>query len=522
MQRAVLAVAILFSATPLTSPRQGSNLTGTITWKHDGGNRISAGSIEHHATMTINVNLKPDPSGLERAYVDDGSSYTYSASHVQTSSIECGVEYRWTETGSGGFSQEGAAIGVTVLGNEILLTAVGPYTITGTGGFPPCTPMQPLEPGNHQIGPGCDGEALSGNPSGQGALRVYDFTCSSLAGGMKTTVSGSLRIGPAVVKAVFGGPDRAVRGEPVILDGSNSEGENLQYTWTFTPKDCPPGEGGHRAAKREGPTPSVTFLCSMGVTLAVTDGRARDRTTVAVTVTPRPWKTEFTHQPTEGSVDGAESPVMNRSGWVGGQNACAIDPSADDHVLHPAQANGTWDELGYRLDQVRDPGGPFDGYWYVVEYMVRLERQTLINKHLLPGAVAVRTAKSFYQANQELKTDVRGYLAAVRAHEGLSNGRGVLGHSGLMQRELAKVDPARRVEQAFGAGPKEKLRATVDAMIGAADVQICKAAQDPLPLIWQGKLAVARYGADEWLVLPDLFMVGGPSYPRWACSPVAP
>lgn len=85
MKSAVLAVAVAIVATAVfgkevvatgspASPRQAMNLTGTITWKHDGGNRSSGGSIERQATMTINVNLKPDPSGLERAYVDDGSS----------------------------------------------------------------------------------------------------------------------------------------------------------------------------------------------------------------------------------------------------------------------------------------------------------------------------------------------------------------------------------------------------------------------------------------------------------------
>ncbi len=336
------------------------------------------------------------------------------------------------------------------------------------------------------------------------------------------TITWSLSNGPQVVRADPGGPYTAVRGESLKLDGSASKGDGLGYAWTFAPRGCPAGAGGRRGARLEGPTPKVTLLCSMDVTLTVSNGSASDQKTVAVTVSPRDWRTPFHHAEQEGTVPagGGRPEIVGASStnpdatqsvrMVGGQNVCALDPDAADHSLHPLPAAGSWEKIGYELRQVAEPGGPFDGYWFVSTYSMRIERQTLINPYLLPGRI-FRNDQSFYGVNKQWGTDVDGYLAAIRAHEGMGQGD-VPGHSALLKRELARQDPTRTIEPLIDASARDALTRRVDDEIRRAEFRLCNAAKDPLPEIWRGSLVYLRIDTDEWIKMNAPAIVGGSSY----------
>jgi hypothetical protein len=337
------------------------------------------------------------------------------------------------------------------------------------------------------------------------------------------TITWSLSSGPQVVKAEPGGPYTSVRGEPLTLDGSASEGENLTYGWTFAPKGCPAGAAGRTGAKLDGPTPKVTLLCSMDVTLTVSNGAASDKKTVSITVSPRDWKTPFNHVETEGVVPaGGGRPVIEGASstnpgatqtvrMVGGQNVCALDPDAADHSLHPLPTAGSWEKTGYELRRIAEPGGPFDGYWFVATYLMRIERQTRVNPYLLPGAAGFRGPKSFYVVNKEWNTDVDGYLAAIRAHEGAGQGR-ALGHSALLKQELTRADPTLKIEPLFEASARDALTRRVDGEIHQAELSLCNAAKDPLPEIWRGSLVFLRIDTDQWIKMDAPAIVGGASY----------
>ncbi|MGH7717714.1 MAG: hypothetical protein ACREON_02565, partial [Gemmatimonadaceae bacterium] len=345
------------------------------------------------------------------------------------------------------------------------------------------------------------------------------------------TITWRLRSGPAVVRAVPGGPYTAARGEAVTLDGSASEGEGLRYTWTFAPRGCPAGTGGggSATAKKEGSSPSVTLLCSTTATLTVTDGRATDSKTVVVMVRPRDWKTPFSHSSREGVLEDGRAPVITRIGTGGnpetgsvsvngGRNVCALDPSAELHVFHPAAVENSWDKRGYELQQVNDPGGPFDGYWFVTSYSLRIERQTLLNRYLIPSGPVLFDTKSFYQANQDLGNKVGEYLAAIRAHEGMGSGRAP-GHSGLMRQSLDQRDPAAKLEGLFAAQTRSALLALADAEIRRAELAICNAAKDPLPESWRGRLAYIRDDTKQWHTMVNPAIVGGRTdQTSWTCE----
>lgn len=327
------------------------------------------------------------------------------------------------------------------------------------------------------------------------------------------------------VEAEPGGPYTVVRGERLELDGSRSKGNIVKYEWTFAPKGCPQGLSGDTKSRKEGVEASVVLLCDTDATLTVSDGRSQDSKTVAVAVKPRDWETPFTHSSVEGKLPpgGSRLPLVSIGRdrpLQGGENVCALEPyneTEPTHVLHPKANSGSWENEGYVLQPVNDPKGPFDGWWYISDYKLKVERQALINPYLVPGgSPPLSGAERFYDANKRLGTDVDGYLGGIRGHEGLDNAKGVLGHSGRMKKALATHDPGRKVEEKFRKG-RDELKKMVDEEIQKAERALCDQAKDPLDLIWRGKLGFAEDDTGKYRILAGELVVGGPGYGTTSC-----
>jgi len=191
-----------------------------------------------------------------------------------------------------------------------------------------------------------------------------------------------------------------------------------------------------------------------------------------------------------------------------------LDPDAAEwHNLHPAAQGDSWYSQGYTIRQVHDSDGPFDQWWYVGDYKLRIDRQTQLNKYILPNAPPpVTGAKSFYEANKALGTDVDGYLAAVRAHEGMQNASGILGHSGRMKKALDANDPGKKLETLASKDSEDDLKRKADDEIRKAEHAICVQSVDPLPLIWTGRIAFAHDDTGRYEILRSPISVGGPGY----------
>ncbi|HEU5078422.1 MAG TPA: hypothetical protein VFT72_04380 [Opitutaceae bacterium] len=299
------------------------------------------------------------------------------------------------------------------------------------------------------------------------------------------------------LKAVAGGPYTVERGGNVNLDGFLSTGKIKSYRWTFEPMDTKSGiPFAANAVKNERRVP-LTVLAPVRATLTVSDGEKEDSDSAIINVTPRDFETMFVHR-TQEQLHPRSIPPRHVAGhdmvFAGGENVCAFETYGGNdtiHILHPGAVGGSWDDRGYILKQVHDAGGPFDGIWYIDSYKLRIERQVLINKYILPnGPAPVRTTTPFYETNKQMGNAVDDYLKAVRRHELL--------HSELMEKSLKAQEPGRKIE-AFAAKNKEELKAKTDQIIQSAEDTIEKASADPLPSVgFKGNVAFPDDATDKY------------------------
>ena len=326
----------------------------------------------------------------------------------------------------------------------------------------------------------------------------------------------------------------APRGELQTLSAESSlpRGKLKSFRWKFREGECPNGVR-PKTVTKEGPRIQVRLLCPAFVELTVSDGVSEDTLVTQVAPAPRPWKTPFEHL--EGERLLPEKPLTQvlydpskSRGLMNGGNVCGASESGKEcedgsHSLHPGKGNtsgykteASWNKRGYVLTQLVDPGGPFDGVWYVKEYKLEATRRTLMNPYILPAGKPLEGAKrNFYQANKAHGRDVDGMLAAIRGHEGLeaatmSGGR-VAGHSGRQRDALRKQDPALELEKIVAPGEKQA-EELADAAILEAELRICEASSDPInPMQWKGEMLAVCKGSGLYVPIGEL-TVGGPNY----------
>jgi hypothetical protein len=287
------------------------------------------------------------------------------------------------------------------------------------------------------------------------------------------------------VSADPGGPYEVERGGKAELDGSKSKGVCLKYTWTFAaaPKDsadspghgapyspeaaavfpivdklaCPEGTSGNPGASKRGVRAPTNFLCSLKVTLTVTDGNSTDSKDVVVKVKPRGpsgWQTSIDQNQAE-SVIPASSLATNH--LLFGDNTCALGDTGG-HALH---AGGSWQGEGYSLTSIKDPRGPFDEWWYVADSKLRIKRAVQINQDLTPNSELhkLNIARGY--------PDIDTMRTCVLEHERL--------HGKLIFEKMQKIvqqgdDPARMIETLSAAKEdKDELVKSADMAVGVAE-----------------------------------------------------
>jgi hypothetical protein len=143
------------------------------------------------------------------------------------------------------------------------------------------------------------------------------------------------------------------------------------------------------------------------------------------------------------------------------------------------------DGQGYVLSQLADPGGPFDGFWYVANMTISIKRLALINPWLQPGGPPLPRARTrWYDHNVRARRDVAGYRRALSLHEGEGHpGNPRAGHTGAMRAKIATtptLDPRRAAEPRFAASMAWAV-ARVDTALDQAEADIDNASNDPLP-----------------------------------------
>ena len=284
------------------------------------------------------------------------------------------------------------------------------------------------------------------------------------------------------LKAHPGGPYTVRRGEQAVLDGSKSTGTCLKYTWTFSAATgddvdkpghsdqgstedqdifravdalaCPEGTTGNPGARKTGVRAPTNFLCSLRVTLTVTDGKNADSKDVLVKVKPRGpkgWKTQVTKKQKEKFIP-ASRLVIGQLQF--GKNVCALDTTGG-HALH---AGRSWQGNGYSLSSIDDPDGPFDGWWYIGSSSLKIEREVQLNQDLGKNS-------ALYKENMAAGfKDIEVLRQSVLEHERL---HGVLIFETMQRIQKEGNDPAKIIETlSTGEYDKENLILWADTAIG--------------------------------------------------------
>jgi hypothetical protein len=346
-----------------------------------------------------------------------------------------------------------------------------------------------------------------------------------------------LRDCPEELEAVAKVSGSQLRAATRTLDGSDSTGDIRSYRWTFSPAPC---TGGREAcagaceaarprsgARKNGERTTIKPLCSIVAKLTVSDGQDEDTDTVEVTVKARAdgWRTKVEHRwaptPRQGAPSGA--PIGPPSASCNASNDCTIDLHGGLNAPDPRGCPGeefrgsrifcpllggrrTWNGHGYTLARVSDPGGPFDGYFYVRNATLTVKRLAYINPDLLDGS-------TFYDHNEAAGGQIEGFVEAVKGHEGWgASTKPETGHSQIMRAVITdpngENDPRRQIERLFAPAAAD-VQGDADRKIREIDTFVDGKADDPLALLWEGDLYFYDSGNNKWIHGP--FRVPHPS-----------
>lgn len=410
---------------------------------------------------------------------------------------------------------------------------VPPFEVPVTWSCPAGEPYTTLEPPSLTLGGSGMGTATSN--SGQwptkltGAETNVDGQVTErFSWNLKAKDNGSLHADAA-------GPYRVRRGMRVRLDGSRSRGKIESYRWTFlrAAEDDPPAniastQSGNqqsppgtpcpkrvqpRRGRKKGAKVTAVALCTFKAKLTVSDGRHEDSQTAVVEVVPRNWVTP-TRLPTptyKSKLLGDLVVYDARDQALFGVNIpdCEDDrPAAlwrDDMFCPRPRREGTtsWLNLGYRLHEVHDTGGPFDGIWHVDDPTFSVRRKVLLNIYMFEDAPDPKPKPgrrpppglrpppvSWFDANLPR---ARAWIETIRQHETEgrigTDGKPIRrsGHTQAVIEAMAAdpthADPRRAIEDVI-THDRGDAQNQADGRLKNAGKIICDWQSDPLTDLW--------------------------------------
>ncbi|MDX6583197.1 MAG: hypothetical protein QOI10_2381 [Solirubrobacterales bacterium] len=287
------------------------------------------------------------------------------------------------------------------------------------------------------------------------------------------------------LKSVPGGPYHVKRGGTVQLDGSASKPKKkiTSYTWTFI-ADCP-GDVPADPVFLSGAKVKLVAVCDTKANLTVSDGQTSDTATAKIKVGGNLKDLKF-HQSPDAAT--GNFPFDTSLGtFVFGFNRCAIewgeshDPELVDHWIHKPDGGDDVD-----TQRVHDPGGPYNGFFYVTGHNLKVTRQMIINAKLLPGG-------SVYQLNDDSgphKQAIENIAEATLDHERI---HGELVAQKLKSKKLKFLDElAKAVDTS-----EEGLQNRADAIIVGGETELKNASTESKV---HGQMA-KKWGAKQATIL---------------------
>jgi hypothetical protein len=296
----------------------------------------------------------------------------------------------------------------------------------------------------------------------------------------RSTLSGHPGSGPSQVGVPAGlkarismSPRQGVtRGGSVDLSAKHSTGFIKSYRWSFTYEDGSDNDTIYSLSKAVPPLKvctkkdvdiSIVVLRSLRVTLTVTDtenGPATDE--AVITVNQRSWETKFVSRPGVKPMPGIFG--HDQGGFSFGLNDCTFEGApitgGSGHGLHSVKTPKKTvpnpygiaeppppfflyedNEVGFAVNQVSDPGGPFHALCYVSSYKVVVDRTLYMNKRLLPSGdlnTINHQVKEIDHVATHYSRSMDTLVRAISTHEQI--------HSDIMQEILKKSDPATKLE----------------------------------------------------------------------------
>ena len=330
--------------------------------------------------------------------------------------------------------------------------------------------------------------------------------------------------------AVPGGPYKVERGSRVTLNGSRSKGA-ITYRWTFQPgSGCPPGEGlAHDSTT--GSRVSFVALCSLKIALTVRDTRGKtdtaDTTLAVIKRSGLSWTTPVSAP----LVTNRFLPGFAPDGSLHGINACSDGSSAP--LVCPKDPS--WSRY-FGLTKLRDPRGPFDGWFYVRSPpSIAVDRVAFLNPYLEPDGPPVAPGEpNWYQYNLSRGVDVAQIRADTIAHETWGTGvpGSFTGHTldleWYMHADDYANDPRRFLEHQVGTS-RARMDSAIDSCLTAIDKTADDYDEDPLvyPPSHPAPEGLVPYSAWFWSAslrwhweTRDLKSRGlsGPAVPKVGCA----
>lgn len=115
----------------------------------------------------------------------------------------------------------------------------------------------------------------------------------------------------------------------------------------------------------------------------------------------------------------------------------------------------TWEDLGYKIGEVKK--GPFQGTFYVSNYLIKIHRRSLINYNFFPNS-------PFHKINSDkYQSDLPVFFAARKDHERL--------HSDFLREALNQRDPAKELERWYGTD-REEFREETDRLLALTEAEL--------------------------------------------------
>lgn len=304
---------------------------------------------------------------------------------------------------------------------------------------------------------------------------------SRVAAGRGSVLSGNAHTGPSHVGSAAGLKAKIsvltkspARGDWVTLSAEHSGPHIKEYEWSFAYADEPTNETEIIGAQSVPPLKAcsktdvkikILVLRSLKVTLTITDNENSSAVAqAAIEVNARKWKTKFTRRP----LKHLDIKILPGQEGFGLNNCTTEGDRAAGHILHRARqtavnAEGDLtygyedDKVGFAVDQVSDPGGPFHEFYYVSSCKLYVDRTPFVNRRLLPpnGEVYV-----FNAGTPEYSKCLATIVKSVSAHEEI--------HTDLIAESLDKLDPAPKLEN-FVHTDRDQLRLIANQACHDAD-----------------------------------------------------